>query len=148
MHRGQTCSELSPRSGAHRLNGNGKFISFTGFVDQSCLAGGAAPPRPPLQVGCCRSLRRPDWNSQAKSAAVAASRVAQWPRDALTWSMVWIVDYRTSGSSSHQACRFRIFFLAPIPELFLICFAVFPGNAKNNVDPTDPTLSLAFPGNA
>ena len=52
--------------------------------------GGYALPDPPLksaavaasearlqrlrQVGCCRSLRKPDWNAQDKSAAVAASK--------------------------------------------------------------------------
>ena len=34
-----------------------------------------------------------------KSADVAVSRVAQWPRDALTWSMVWIAYYRRARSS-------------------------------------------------
>ena len=35
--------------------------------------GAAPPPEPPFKVGCCRSLRRPDWNSSGRSAAVAAS---------------------------------------------------------------------------
>ena len=48
-----------------------------------------------------------------------------------------------------QACRCRNFFLGPIPELFFCqCFVVFPGSSKNNVDPADPTLFFAFPGNA
>ena len=38
------------------------------------LLGGFAHPRPPLQVGSCRSLRKPGSKAQAKSAAVAASR--------------------------------------------------------------------------
>ena len=40
------------------------------------------------------------------------------------------------------------FFWAICRNFFLRFFDVFPGNAKNNVDPADPTLFLAFPGNA
>ena len=45
----------------------------------------------------------------------------------------------------NQACRFRNFFLGPIPELFLQVFRRISRTFKNNVDPTDPTLFFAFP---
>ena len=67
-----------------------------------------------------------------KWAVVVASKVAQWPRDALTWSMGWACRLQNSQVSSNQACGFRNFLLGPIPELFSVtCFAAFPGTPKN-----------------
>ena len=60
-----------------------------------------------------------------------------------------IIIGQTWLTTPNKACRFRNFFLGPIPELFFCkLFAAFPGNATNKVDPVDPTLFFVFPGNA
>ena len=91
---------------------------------------GASAPDPPPQVGGCRGL-------QGCAMAKGCSDLVNGLECRLQNIQV----------SSNQACRFWNFFLGPIPDFFLF-FVKFPRNAKNNVDPADPTLFLAFPGNA
>ena len=87
-----------------------------------------------------------------KSAAVAASasQVRTLKPSRPLWRPPGVGrECRLENSQviSNQACRFWNCFLGPIPELFsAIVVAAFPGNAKNNVDPADPTLFLAKPG--
>ena len=43
---------------------SGPFKACAKDCDSTCFIwGGATPPQTPLKVGCCRSLRKPGWNS-------------------------------------------------------------------------------------
>ena len=68
-------------------------------------------------------------------------------KSGLGQSVAWRAE--TWPGPPNQACRFRNFFLGPIPELlFCSFFVACPGKSSNNVDPADPTRFVAFPGNS
>ena len=73
---------------------------------QKCLLGGLRLPQIPLQISCCRSLRKP---GSTKSTAVAASR--EGGKYLVNGLQCRLQD---SKVISNQACRFQNFFLGPI----------------------------------